>query len=125
VAIEFKVKVVKFKTGLMATEMGLIGYVDASTLSEFEQVLNKLIRKGAKNVILDCEQLEYINSTGLGLFLKYTDELGKLSGHLVLVRLPQNTRNVIELLGFDGELNISKDTPAALKDIVEGRANKG
>lgn len=120
-AIEFKVKVVKSKEGLLATEMGLIGYVDASTLSEFEQVLNKLIQKGAKNIILDCDKLEYINSTGLGLFLKYTDELGKLSGNLVLTRLPQNTRNVIELLGFDGELNISKDSSTAMKDIAEGK----
>ena len=116
-AIEFKVKVIKSQDGIIATELGMVGYVDASTLGEFEQVLNKLIQKGAKNVVLDCGRLEYINSTGLGLFLKYTDELSKAYGHLVLIHLPQNTMNVIELLGFDGELNIAEDSADALKQI--------
>ncbi len=112
--IEFQVKVVESDKGVRATHTSLIGYVDASTLDEFEQVLRKLIEKGAKNVILDCSELEYINSTGLGLFLKYTDELKQESGMLALTRLPASTLNVVELLGFDSELNIFKEDAQAL-----------
>ena len=116
--IEFKVSVVKSAEGVLATQTALNGYVDASTLSEFEEVLDKLLEKGARNVLLDCTHLEYINSTGLGLFLKYTDELAQHGGTLALTCVPSNTRNVIELLGFDRDLKVFEDAASALKWIA-------
>lgn len=114
-AIEFRIKVIKSTTGVMATKNEIVGYVDASTLTQFEQVLGKLVQKGAKNIILDCSKLEYINSTGLGLFLKYTDELRKIGGRLAVTKLPQATQKVVQMLGFDRDLKLLTDDAAALK----------
>ncbi|MCW8130220.1 MAG: STAS domain-containing protein [Planctomycetota bacterium] len=113
--IEFKVGVIKSKTGTTGVKVSLDGYVDASTLNEFEQVMDKLIEKDAKLVIVDCTKLEYINSAGVGLLLKYTDEFSKIQGRFALIKIPQGTMAVINMLGFDKELSIYADEAAALK----------
>ncbi|MBI3831219.1 MAG: STAS domain-containing protein [Planctomycetes bacterium] len=117
--IEFKVGVIKSKAGVTGVKVSLDGYVDASTLNEFEQVMGKLIEKDVKNVVVDCTKLEYINSAGVGLLLKYTDEFKEIEGRFALTHIPQGTMAVIQMLGFDRELNIYPDEAAALKDAAK------
>lgn len=114
--IEFKVGVIKSKSGVTGVRVSLDGYVDASTLNEFEQVMGKLIEKDVKNVVVDCTKLEYINSAGVGLLLKYTDEFRENEGQFSLTHIPQGTMAVIQMLGFDQELNIYPDEATALKE---------
>lgn len=118
--IEFNVSVIKSKAGTTAVKVELDGYVDASTLEEFEQVMTKLLEKNAKLVLVDCAKLEYINSAGLGLLLKYTDEFRNNEGSFALIRIPQGTLAVIKMLGFDQELNTFEDEAAALKELGQG-----
>ena len=114
--IEFSIKVIKTDEGdVLATRYELKGFVDASTVEEFEQVMGKLILGGAKNMILDCTKLEYINSTGLGLFLRYADELAETEGRFCLIHVPSATQKVIEMMGFQYQIKVLADDEAALK----------
>ena len=52
-------------------------------------------------VTLDCGQLEYISSAGLGVLLKTQKRLLASGGRLRLVRLKPHLRDIFTYSGFD------------------------
>lgn len=52
-------------------------------------------------VTLDCGQLEYISSAGLGVLLKTQKRLLAAGGKLRLVRLKPHLRDIFTYSGFD------------------------
>jgi anti-anti-sigma factor len=113
--IEFKVKVVKSQDGTMATLATVDGSIDASTIQQFQQVMDKLVERGVKNLIMDCSNVKYINSTGLGTLLKYADTFESIGGHIAFCRVPSKVLLVMEMLGFNALFNIVTDEAAALR----------
>lgn len=116
-SIEFRVKVIKSPSGITATLAEMDGSIDASTIQQFQQVMDKLIEKGVKNLILDCTNVKYINSTGLGTLLKYADTFESIGGHIAFCRVPSKVMLVMEMLGFNALFNIVPDEATALKSF--------
>jgi anti-sigma B factor antagonist len=120
-SIEFRVKVIKSPSGTTATLAEVDGSIDASTIQQFQQVMDKLIEKGVQNLILDCTNVKYINSTGLGTLLKYADTFEGIGGQIAFCRVPSKVMLVMEMLGFNALFNIVPDEAAALRSF-EGEA---
>lgn len=114
-AIDFKVRNIKTPDGVVATVAEVSGSIDATTINQFQTVMDKLVEKGAKNLILDSTNVKYINSTGLGTLLKYVDTFGGIGGNLVFVRVPSKVMLVMEMLGFNALFNIYEDENEALR----------
>ena len=49
--IEFRVKVIKSPDGTTATLAEVDGSIDASTITQFQQVMDKLVERGVKNFV--------------------------------------------------------------------------
>ena len=45
------------------------GEIDVSNITVFKETLLKGIEQKTPNILLDCEQLKYIDSTGLGVLV--------------------------------------------------------
>jgi len=116
-SIEFRVKVIKSPSGVTATLAEIDGSIDASTIQQFQQVMDKLIERGVKNLILDCTNVKYINSTGLGTLLKYADTFESIGGHIAFCRVPSKVMLVMEMLGFNALFNIVPDEATALRSF--------
>jgi anti-anti-sigma factor len=114
-SIEFRVKVIKSPSGTMATLAEVDGSIDATTIQQFQQVMDKLVERGVKNLILDCQNVKYINSTGLGTLLKYADTFESMSGHIAFCRVPSKVMLVMEMLGFNALFSIVPDEATALR----------
>jgi len=117
-SIEFRVKVVKSPDGTTATLAEVDGSIDASTIQQFQQVMDKLVERGVKNLILDCSNVKYINSTGLGTLLKYSDTFESIGGHIAFCRVPSKVMLVMEMLGFNALFNIVTDEATALRSFA-------
>jgi anti-sigma B factor antagonist len=78
----------------------LAGVVDAHTLDEFEAALSGALESGASRVVLDCEEIRYVNSAGFGELIRYHDRLGEQGGLLVLARVPPKVGVILEMLGL-------------------------
>src|SRR5258706_2493091 len=115
--IEFRVKVVKSPDGTTATLAEVDGSIDASTIHQFQQVMDKLVERGVKTLILDCTNVKYINSTGLGTLLKYSDTFESIGGHIAFCRVPSKVMLVMEMLGFNALFNIAPDESTALRSF--------
>jgi anti-sigma B factor antagonist len=78
----------------------LAGVIDAHTLDHFEAGLNGALEHGAKSLLLDCEELRYVNSAGFGELIRYFDRIKERGGTLVLARVPPKVAVILEMLGL-------------------------
>jgi len=84
------------------------GDVDASSSIRLDEAIGKAIREGHQNILIDCENLNYISSAGLGVFMSYIEELKVKNIRMVLFGLSERVENVFKVLGLDQLLNIKK-----------------
>src|SRR4051812_3535471 len=78
-------------------EVRLAGRLDAAQAVLAETSLQEL--QGV--VTLDCAELEYISSAGLGVLLKTHKRLVVASGRVRLVGLRHHVRDIFKYSGFD------------------------
>src|SRR5947207_15863740 len=114
----FKVKAIKSPDGTTATLAEVDGSIDATTIQEFQHVMDKLIQRGVKNLVLDCSNVKYINSTCLGTLLKYADTYERIGGHIAFCRVASKVMLVMVMLGFNALVNIVTDEATAFRSFA-------
>ena len=65
-------------------------------------------------MIVDCSQLSYIASAGLGVFMSYIEEIREQSGDLKICGLAPKVRHTFEILGFPDLFEMTDDIDTAL-----------
>ena len=91
----------------------LEGEVDASSSIYLDKALKKGIEQNFKKILVDCNNLNYISSAGLGVFMSYIQDFQSQNINLVLFGLSDKVKNVFEILGLDQLLKISKNLEEA------------
>lgn len=79
----------------------VIGEVDASSSIELDTELQKAIGGGDKKIIVDCSNLNYISSAGLGVFMSYIEDIKANGIKMAICCLNEKVLNVFEILGLD------------------------
>ena len=76
------------------------GYLDAHTAPELESEFNKLIEKQQFKVVVNFNELNYISSAGLGVFMAYVETMREHEGDIKFSSLKDDVYNIFDLLGF-------------------------
>ena len=88
-----------------------------ATGPEMALALDQAIRKGTGAFVLDLNELEFLDSSGVGVLLRARAGLVREARPLVIVCPPGPVRRVIEIAGLDRLLLLydsHADVPAAL-----------
>ncbi|WP_300464718.1 STAS domain-containing protein [Desulfobacula sp.] len=93
------------------------GSLDSNTSTEFETRIYAALESGQRKLILNLEDLEYISSAGIRVMLKTTKDLKRMEGTVVLCALQDYVKEVFDIAGFDGYLNIEKSLEEAMVKI--------
>jgi len=93
----------------------LNGRLDSNTSPELEGNIFEAIDSGSTNMIVDCENLDYISSAGLRIILKAAKALKRSAGMIVLCAMQDYVKEVLEIAGFDSFLPIVAGMEDALK----------
>lgn len=93
----------------------LSGELDAHTAGTLEDSLKKLIDEKQLNIIVNCTDLEYIASAGLGVFMAYIEDVRSLGGDIKLTNMNERVYHVFDLLGFPSLYDILKDQQEAVQ----------
>lgn len=96
----------------------VIGEVDASSSIHLDESISEATSK-YKKIMVNCEQLEYISSAGLGVFMSYINDLEENEISLVIFGLSDKVRHVFQILGLDQLLKITENVEEA-KQMVNG-----
>lgn len=95
--------------------LDLKGYLDAHTAPDLERVFQGLLDRQKYNIVVNCKDLTYISSAGLGVFMAYIEDVRKNSGDIKLTSMSPKVYNVFDLLGFPLLYDITKEESEAVK----------
>ena len=87
----------------------LKGYLDAHTAPKLEEAFQGLLKNQQFNIIVNCKDLSYISSAGLGVFMAYIEDVRKNKGDIKLSNMSSKVYNVFDLLGFPLLYEITPD----------------
>jgi len=91
------------------------GYLDAHTAPEFEQGLQDLVDASQFKIVVNCNDLSYISSAGLGVFMEFIEEVRENNGDIKLSNMNNRVYKVFDLLGFPNLYEIYKKEEEAVK----------
>jgi anti-sigma B factor antagonist len=91
-----------------------VGRLDVNTSESFREHLLQVISDGTKNIILDCQSLDYISSGGLRVVLEGAKRVWQMEGKMVLCSLKDYIKEVFEVIQFDAFLPIAETVEEAL-----------
>jgi len=100
----------------------LAGVIDAHTLDTFDATMTEAIEDGAREIVLDCEELRYVNSAGFGELIRYHDQLRENEGRLVLARVPPKVGVILEMLGLKSLIPVATGLDDARRIVSSAAA---
>ena len=97
----------------------LKGYLDAHTAPTLENNFTELIKDNKFKIIVNFEDLAYISSAGLGVFMAYIENIRDNKGDIKLTNMSDKVFNIFDLLGFPLLYEIFKKEDEAVKKFQE------
>lgn len=88
----------------------LRGELDAQTAADTEKVLTEIIKLNPLEVQVDCKELKYVSSRGLGVFVALLQEIQEKNIHFCLFNMSPSVKNVFRVLGLNGILSINPES---------------
>ncbi|RKD22256.1 anti-sigma B factor antagonist [Caminicella sporogenes DSM 14501] len=79
----------------------LTGEVDIYTSNILKETLNELILKEETDIVLDCEKLDYIDSTGLGVLIGILKRLKNNEKNIIIANPKSNISKLFKITGLD------------------------
>ena len=77
------------------------GRVDGNNARELEEALNAAIGENDRLLIMDLQDLSYISSAGLRVFLMIAKKFQRRDGKFVVCSLAETINEVFEISGFN------------------------
>lgn len=93
--------------------VGIAGSLDSTTSPEAQKALDQVLA-GARKVVLDFSELDYISSAGLRVLLGAAKKLRGSGETLKMFGLNQSVREVFEISGFSTILAVYPSEAEAL-----------
>ncbi len=91
------------------------GIIDAYSYSELEQAFNRLMEEHIYKFIVDLSGVDYMSSTGAGVFIGMLRLSQEHNGNIVLVNPKPMIRDLFDLLGLTNLFVVTDNMKKALK----------
>jgi anti-sigma B factor antagonist len=109
----------EFKVGVRSVDavsvLDLKGYLDAHTASDLEAAFQKQLDERRFKIVVNCRDLVYISSAGLGVFMQFIEDVRTNAGDIKLTNMSPRVYNVFDLLGFPVLYEIYPDESEAIQ----------
>ncbi len=76
------------------------GHLDAHNVERFEKEILKQIDNDVVNIVINCKELNYISSAGMGIIMGYLDEIREKQGDIKLCSVNERVYEIFDLVGF-------------------------
>ena len=89
------------------------GGLDSQNANDFRQAVEKLIEGGIRCLILDCEQMHFISSYGIGVILRLHQNMAKCGGDVKIASLQGVVWDLLHIASLDRVFSIYPDVNQA------------
>ena len=101
------------------TSLTINGDIDASSSIQLDDALGAAVNSGTSKILINCEDLNYISSAGLGVFMSYIEDINTKNIKMAIFGLNEKVRNVFDILGLDQLLIIVNSEKEATNSVNE------
>lgn len=81
---------------------------------EINELINNLIDKEKKKIIIDLEKVGWMNSSGLGILIGAVTTLKNNGGKLIIVNVSDRIENLLKITKLSGVFNIEQNIDSAV-----------
>jgi anti-sigma B factor antagonist len=99
--------------------IGIEGALDTNTSGQLESTFAEHLDRGARRIILELTEMEYVSSVGLRVFLSSLKRLRASEGRLVLSGLNEEVREIFDMAGFSPLFEITPSLDEARSRLVQ------
>ena len=78
----------------------LKGFLDAHTAPELERAIQDLMEENKFSILVNFEDLDYISSAGLGVFMGFIEDIREQQGDIRMSNMTPKVYKIFDLLGF-------------------------
>jgi len=91
------------------------GHLDAHSVEKFESELLKILENKVYKIVVNCRDLKYISSAGMGIIMGYLDEVREKGGDIKLTNMIKRVYDIFELVGFTDIYDFLSEEEDAVK----------
>ena len=95
------------------------GLVDAFTYSKLQRKLDDLLNNNFLRFGIDCTDLYYMSSVGVGIFINLFSVVNENGGDMVLIRPQGAVKDTLDLLGLSKIMSMVKSVKEAEQLLLE------
>lgn len=82
-------------------EVKLTGEVDIYNANDLKESLINLLQEKETDIKVDCKELEYIDSTGLGILIGILKRLKNIEKNIIITNPKSNISKLLKITGLD------------------------
>lgn len=105
----------KEKDGVIICQIN--GEINLDNVAELSKVFKKIINAKSRKLLLDLEQVEYIDSSGFACLIQFSKDLREIEGVLFLSGLSPKIRSLFAITKLESVFKIYETQTDALKDF--------
>jgi anti-sigma B factor antagonist len=87
-----------------------------------ESMINTLIQKGTRKLVIDLTHAEVVDSAGLGVLMHVFGELEQMGGNMRIAGANQRVSNMFQVTHTNGILALDADLMTSVKKLQGGEA---
>ncbi|MFF3851108.1 STAS domain-containing protein [Streptomyces sp. NPDC002328] len=91
----------------------LTGELDRASAPALREAVDALVVEGLARIVLDLEQVSFMDSSGLSVLVYAMRQAGEIGGTLRLAAPGRQVRRLLELTGLDTAVEVFPGVPAA------------
>lgn len=95
----------------------LSGDYTADDIEQFKRVATERRTAGVRHILIDCENLEFVDSAGLESWLRLQESLGESGGQFRLLRPDEVVRKILNLTRLDLAFEIHPTLESAVRSM--------
>ena len=99
--------------------LALAGEIDLAQATELDDELKSLVDEGTRQIIVDLLEVPFLESSALGVLLKYSRLLRANGGELTLVTDDVRVLRVVEITGLAEHFHFERTLSEAVDNAVE------
>lgn len=84
---------------------------------QFQRSVSERLESGSRDVVLDCEHLEYVDSAALEAMLKTKTQAAASSGSVRLVKIDDTVRKILEMTRLDAVFQTATSVEEAVRSL--------
>lgn len=101
------------------TVLALHGFIDRHTIDGLDKALRGLLDQGRSKIVVDCAELTYISSNGMGVFISYVNKARNMGGDIRFCNMRDIARTVITMLGLHRLFEVFDDRGVAVQSFAK------